>query len=138
MNDNCFCDYERPSAYRERTRVARIKHACSECGGWITPSERYMSVWGVWEGEAQSIKRCPDCQAVLDWMTAHQPCFCWGHTNLLSDARESMFYLAMTEYVPGMQIEMGRLLVASRRRGRAARAERKAARLEAANAHSND
>ena len=82
MSDNCFCDYERPTAYSERTHVARIRHACSECGGWITPGERYTSVWGVWEGETQVIKRCPDCQSVLEWITAHQPCFCWGHTNL--------------------------------------------------------
>ena len=84
MSDNCFCDYERPTAYSERTHVARIRHACSECGGWIAPRERYTSVWGVWEGEVQVMKRCPDCQSVLEWITAHQPCFCWGHTNLLS------------------------------------------------------
>ncbi len=127
MNADCYCDYERPTAYSVRTHVARIQHSCSECGGWIKPSERYTSVWGVWEGEAQSIKRCPDCQAVLDWMNAHQPCFCWGHTQLLHEAREAMFYLAATEYVPGMRIEMGRLLVRCRRRGRTARAERRAA-----------
>lgn len=127
MSDECYCDYERPSVYSERVHVARLRHACSECGGWIKPGERYTRIWGVWDGEVATLRRCPDCQAVLDWMNAHQPCFCWGHTTLLSEAREAMWWLNDTEHVPGMRIEMGRLLVRCRRRGRLARAERRAA-----------
>lgn len=122
MDAACYCDFDPPETISVRTHVAKIRHVCSECRGWILPGERYALTWGVWDGPPETFRRCPDCQSVLDWIDAHQPCFCWTFTSLLSEARDAMYYLA-EEDVPGMRMEMGRLLVRCRRRGRERRGE---------------
>ena len=123
MSDACYCDAERPSVVRTTTPTARKLHRCRECGGDIHPGERYESVWGVWEGRPEAYKICPDCVALVDYITAHAPCYCRLFGGLHEDARETLEWIVGLANTPGMGMECGRLLVACRRR-RAARRNR--------------
>lgn len=54
---------ELPSCYSEGHPVARKRHQCCECRGWIEPGEKYQRFSGVWEGSASTFKTCSDCEA---------------------------------------------------------------------------
>lgn len=125
MSD-CYCDYERPTVYSQTSPVAKTLHRCSECSGNIRPGEKYTRVWGIWDGDQSTHKRCPDCQALLDYVMAHVPCFCWYNEFLLENAIEEIRAALFAEDVPGMWMEFGRLYVKCKRRGKAGREERKA------------
>ena len=86
----CHCDYEQPSFYRTAAHKARKAHECYECGGVIAAGERYEYVTGVWEGEFRVYKTCAKCVALRTWVTAHIPCACWGHGQLIADLRDSI------------------------------------------------
>ena len=103
--------------------VARKRHSCSECFGWIEPGESYERVWGKWDGSQDTFKTCPDCLALRDWTKAHVPCFCWQHGSLRDDARDVITDVCERNDVPGMWMEFGRLLIKGARRGRARRNE---------------
>ena len=122
----CYCDYEPPTVYSRTSPVARVQHKCNECRGHIKPGEKYTKVWGIWDGDQSTYKRCPDCQALLDYVEAHLPCFCWYNDFLLENAIEEIREALYAEQVPGMWMEFGRLYVKCRRRGKAGREERKA------------
>ena len=79
----CYCDYDGPTVYRQTARVARKQHVCSECRQpAIQPGQTYQDVFGVWDGQASTFKRCQFCDAFLSYVTAHVPCFCWYHGNI--------------------------------------------------------
>lgn len=88
----CYCDYELATVYCKRVYVARKEHRCYECGRTIRPGEKYESVFAVWEGVAQTVRTCPHCLALREFVVAHVPCSCWSHGNMrdevLDDARE--------------------------------------------------
>ena len=119
----CACDWDPAEAYCKTTVVARKRHSCSECFGWIEPGESYERVWGKWDGSQDTFKTCPDCLALRDWTKAHVPCFCWQHGSLRDDAREVIADVCDRNDVPGMWMEFGRLLIKGARRGRARRNE---------------
>jgi hypothetical protein len=125
---DCYCDYERPTVYSQTKPVARVQHKCSECRGHIKPGEKYTKIWGVWDGDQATYKRCPDCEALLDYVEAHVPCFCWYNDFLLENAIDEIRAALDYESVPGMWMEFGRLYVKCKRRGKAGREERMAQR----------
>lgn len=86
---HCSCDYESPAVYQATTPVARKAHRCYECGSEIKPGERYERVWGVWEGEPGTYKTCARCLDLREWVTAHVPCTCWEHGNIIENAIET-------------------------------------------------
>ena len=124
---SCVCDWEPASAYCKTTVVARKRHACAECFGWIEPGDVYERVWGMWEGAPDTFKTCPDCVALREWTLAHVPCFCWQHGCMRDDARSVITDVVERNDVPGMWMEFGRLWVKTKRRNRARRAEMKGA-----------
>jgi len=50
------------SVYRERVVKARKAHQCSACGWSIQPGDYYANVATVFDGKAETIKRCGSCQ----------------------------------------------------------------------------
>ena len=101
----CVCDWDPAEAYCKTTVVARKRHSCSECFGWIEPGESYERVWGKWDGSQDTFKTCPDCLALRDWTKAHVPCFCWQHGSLRDDAREVITDVCERNDVPGFRHE---------------------------------
>lgn len=87
--DDCYCYYEPAEFYHKEERRAKKDHRCSECGRTIEPSETYEYVRGKWNGDFDTFKTCPRCLALLEWVQAHVPCFCWEHGNLIEDAIET-------------------------------------------------
>ena len=82
----CYCgDYEEPTLHNVSTRKARKGHICSECGKTIAAGEHYEYVSGMWEGCFNAFKTCPRCTGLREWVTAHVPCACYAHGNLLND-----------------------------------------------------
>lgn len=125
MRADCYCDAERPTLFVKTDPVARTRHVCTECRGWVEPGERYQRVTGVWDGFFSVYKTCPDCVALIDYIEAHLPCYCRLFQGLHETAREDLQYLVSeADYPAGMGMETGRLLVRCRRRARARRAER--------------
>lgn len=55
---------EMPAVYSESNPVARKEHKCCECCGTIKPGEKYQVIKGIWDGQCQTYKTCPEC-AVL-------------------------------------------------------------------------
>lgn len=89
--DPCYCDYsDGPSVFDEKTVKAKKVHKCSECRGAIQAGETYLKTWGIWDGEASTFKRCPDCSALIAWATAHVKCICWYYGQTLSDIIDAM------------------------------------------------
>ncbi len=93
MSDyDCYCDYERPSVFNQSAPVARKEHQCSECGRIIEPGTKYSNAWGIWDGRAETFKRCPACIRVADYIKAHVPCFCDLYGGLQEQASETLFW----------------------------------------------
>ena len=46
-------------------RKARKHHKCSACDGPIRPGDRYVNVFTVFQGDAETIKRCLRCDAIF-------------------------------------------------------------------------
>lgn len=55
-----------PSAWFEKTRVARLVHKCGECGDEIAKGQRYRYESGVWDGRASSHKTCWPCYKIRE------------------------------------------------------------------------
>lgn len=58
-----YCD-ETYDVYHERPTRARKPHVCAACKETIAVGRRYMSVRTVFDGLAQTIKRCMRCQSI--------------------------------------------------------------------------
>lgn len=113
MGYYCVCDGDQPSLFSEREiRSARKQHKCDECQNPINVGESYRSVFGVWDGMADSHRLCSYCVACKEYVEAHLPCFCWywgSEGEMLNDMRESVSNYSFE--VPGMGMEFGRLYV---------------------------
>lgn len=72
----CDCDLEQPSTFRTTDRKARKWHRCSECRCWIEPGETYLEIFGVWDGDARTYRRCIDCQDIIAWAEKQDDCLC--------------------------------------------------------------
>lgn len=57
----------KPEAFITKTRKARKKHRCCECGVTINPGDRYQYSSGIWDGEPDSYKQCQTCYQVFEW-----------------------------------------------------------------------
>lgn len=123
-----------PEFHTETHRVARKRHACTECRGYIEPGDRYEFVTGLWEGVVSNHKTCAHCEAARDFYVndlnstdfrdAEYGAYCYGEVHC--DLEE-----AATE-IPsgtGLKFRAYRHVVGMRRRGNAAREERNAALL---------
>lgn len=109
----CECDYESPTVYNQSQHVARKEHRCSECRRAIMPGEPYESTFGIWEREGRTYKTCAHCLAIREWVTAHVPCACWAHGNVLEDARDTVE--AYAHQAPGLAMGYLRRVVAKNR-----------------------
>ena len=84
----CECDIDGYSTFSTvRIRTAKKQHKCTECFGPIIPGDRYEYASGKQEGEMWDNKTCPRCLALIDWITAHVPCFCRMYGGLFEDER---------------------------------------------------
>lgn len=119
MSNACYCDYDGlPSVYRESQHVARKQHVCYECRRKIKAGEKYEYVFSVYDGAAQEIRTCQHCLAIRDWVTAHVPCFCIYHGNILDDARDAVY--EYSHEAPGLVFGYLRRVVALNRAKEAA------------------
>lgn len=87
---DCYCDYDIPQVYRKRIPTARKRHRCYECGGAITIGEKYEYVASLCDGDFGTFKTCERCIDIRVWVKNNAPCFCWGHGNMIEDAREAI------------------------------------------------
>lgn len=59
---SCDCyDYDPPSVFRAETPRARKDYKCCECNAVIRKGEKYLYIFGVWEGDASSFRMCALC-----------------------------------------------------------------------------
>ena len=86
----CVCDYEAPAFYSVHIHKARKPHRCWECNGVIAAGEPYEYSRGQWDGDFQIFKTCERCLDLRMWVKNSVPCFCWGHGNMIDDAREAI------------------------------------------------
>lgn len=61
---------EYPAIWRESEPMARKGHRCDACGETITPGQRYSSTFYVYDGAAQTIKRCARCETIYRHLLA--------------------------------------------------------------------
>jgi hypothetical protein len=86
----CYCDdYYPPTVFREKNVKARKPHKCSECYRVITVGETYRSVFGVWEGNAQTFHWCAHCDAAQTVVAAVTDCRCYSFGGLWDDFHET-------------------------------------------------
>lgn len=57
--------------YDETATKARKAHTCRACGETIPPGARYVRVNVVFDGSAETIKRCARCQAIHEHLREH-------------------------------------------------------------------
>lgn len=57
---------ERYTLYEEKEHTARQAHKCSACDELIPPGARYCSVFTLFDGSVDTLKRCSRCQAIHD------------------------------------------------------------------------
>ena len=70
-------------AYDERTVTARKAHRCAACGEAIQPGHRYTAVHIVFDGSAETIKRCVRCQAIHEHLRdTNLNCDAWPDERL--------------------------------------------------------
>lgn len=87
---DCYCDYDPPSVYRPKIVRARKLHRCYECGGIITPGERYEALFAIWDGSASSVHTCERCVDLRTWVKNNTPCFCWMHGDMDEQMRDAV------------------------------------------------
>lgn len=87
---DCWCDYDPPELYCRDIRRARKPHRCEECSGRIAIGETYEHISGKWDGYMDRFKTCSRCVDLRTWVTNNVPCFCWAHSNMLDDAKETV------------------------------------------------
>lgn len=114
----CYCDYDETwKLYEKSNPVARKQHKCNECKAPILPGERYEYVFALSSDGVSTYKTCQHCTGARDYLQAHVPCFCWYHTNLIEDIRNTVD--AYAHEAPGLAFAIGRFLVKGRQIKRA-------------------
>jgi hypothetical protein len=68
--------------YTEKLRCAVKNHKCSACGETILKGTHYFSVHWVFDGTAQTIKRCARCQAIHLHLRTLSPGDMWPDEEL--------------------------------------------------------
>jgi hypothetical protein len=69
-------DCDRPSVYSETWHKARKPHKCSECYAPIPVGVRYLNVFGVWDGDAETFRVHAECDELR---TVVENQVCGGH-----------------------------------------------------------
>ena len=59
--------------YDEQRVTARKAHQCSACSETIRPGDRYVRVKMVFDGSAETIKRCARCQSIHEHLRDTAP-----------------------------------------------------------------
>ncbi len=80
------CD-ETCTVHRHKIVTARKEHKCSACRSVILPGHRYASVFTLFEGEADTIKRCGSCE--VTWQ--HLKKLCDGHNDQHENRGDSLY-----------------------------------------------
>lgn len=109
----CYCDYEPAELYWPRISRSRVERRCDECNKPIRVGERYERVRARWEGDWGTFCTCARCLALRDYVTAHVPCVCWAHGNLLEDCMATVE--DWSSEAPGLWFGAARLRIAIRR-----------------------
>lgn len=78
-------DYELPSCFAERNRVARKEHRCCECNSKISVGETYRYSSGVWDSQPSSYKTCLSCRELWDCLAEKN-----GEPLAFGDLKESI------------------------------------------------
>lgn len=86
----CSCDVERPSAFRQIHRKARVQHKCCECKSDIPRGTVYEYSSGIWEGRPYSFKTCLLCVELRDGYTINTDC-CAAFRELRSDLQNMLY-----------------------------------------------
>ena len=63
MSHSCDDTYD---VYDETFPRARKEHTCHACKATIRVGDKYARIAIVWDGEAETVKRCVRCQAHED------------------------------------------------------------------------
>lgn len=91
MSDACYCDVGDPPTVQHTERVlARKVYRCYECSRSIALGEQYERAASLYDGAWDVTRVCCRCLDVLDYITAHAPCFCWLSSSMLDDAKETL------------------------------------------------
>lgn len=109
----CYCDYDPASWYSRRQRTAAKPHRCSECSRQIAAGEQYEDVRGCWDGGIDRFKTCGRCLALREYVSAHVPCFCWAHGDMIEEALQTVE--AFAHEAPGLMFGALRLVVVIQR-----------------------
>lgn len=117
---DCFCDYDPPSFYWQRSRKARKKHECDECGRNIVPGETYEVVtakWPDYSHRPDTFKTCSHCVEMRTFVKNSVPCFCWLHHTMRDDIRDAVesAYERARDEVRGLAFRIYRMEIARRR-----------------------
>lgn len=117
MSLDCYCDYEPWQVYRSKTVKARKQYRCYECNAAIDPGEEHEYAFGVYDGYACQPRTCKACLAIRHFVKTNIPCWCWGHGNLIDDAKEIVraAYEEAPDEVKGVAFGLGRLIVKARK-----------------------
>lgn len=70
------------AVYDERSPVARKEHRCDACDERIAPGQQYARIGIVFQGEAESVKRCLRCQAIHEYLRDKDPGETWPAERL--------------------------------------------------------
>lgn len=68
--------------YRERERKARKPHHCAACREPIPPGHRYFTIFILFDGAAETLKRCARCQAIHEHLRELSPGDMWPDERL--------------------------------------------------------
>lgn len=79
MSHSCDETYD---VYEERRRVARKAHECDACDLPIRPGDLYYAVSLVWDGTAETVKRCARCQMMHEHLRELAPGETWPDERL--------------------------------------------------------
>ena len=91
MSYDCSCDYgDQPAFYVATQPRAREPHRCYECGGPITPGERYERVSAKWDSRVDTICTCERCFDLRVWVKNNVPCLCVMHGGMDEQMRDAV------------------------------------------------
>lgn len=105
---------EPPELHSSKTRVARKKHECGECGGSIEPGEQYEHFAGLNDGRWWSAKTCAPCVEIRSVLM----CEGWLFGTLWDDIEEQAFpefaHVGVFECLAQLESKASRDLLAAR------------------------